>query len=287
MSGVEMLGGAQALPARRKLAGKRQWLAIGACALIPIPLIALTGIGLPLPDSIERGIAALLPGGSSAEQSPAPASTGAAPDRHHPSVGAPRSSDHSAPARRLHSTDRASRPGTVPRVRTPDKPGSGGGTQGGTSPRDPGAGAVDTANGNTGSGTQHTPTGTRPPAAPAGLSVTTDGSSVTVRVDGGSTGVRAGGTVGTSEGGATATAGTTVPGVGSTGVSTTGSTQGVTASGGAATPSGAGTDASAGVSPGGTDASAGVTVPGVGTVGASTSAPTDGSAPTVGTTLLP
>jgi hypothetical protein len=43
----------------------RQLVAIGAVVLSPIPLLALSGVGLPLPGVVERGLASLLPGGSS------------------------------------------------------------------------------------------------------------------------------------------------------------------------------------------------------------------------------
>jgi hypothetical protein len=39
----------------------RQLGAIGAVALLPIPLLVLSGVGLPLPGVVERGLASLLP----------------------------------------------------------------------------------------------------------------------------------------------------------------------------------------------------------------------------------
>jgi hypothetical protein len=49
---------------------RREWVVIGLVAILPIPLLALSGAGLPLPSVIERGFSAILPG-STATPSPA------------------------------------------------------------------------------------------------------------------------------------------------------------------------------------------------------------------------
>jgi hypothetical protein len=63
--------------------GSRRELALVACALLlPIPVLAASGLGIPLPSQVERGLASLLPlaGGPKASVPTLDSGTAAAPD---------------------------------------------------------------------------------------------------------------------------------------------------------------------------------------------------------------
>ena len=44
--------------------GRREWLLLATVVLLPLPLVALTGAGLPLPGLVEQGLESLLPSAS-------------------------------------------------------------------------------------------------------------------------------------------------------------------------------------------------------------------------------
>lgn len=107
----------------------RRELALVACALLlPVPVLAASGLGIPLPSTVERGLASLLPLQSSTEDSVPTLDSGTAAATGSPTGG--------RPAAAVPESEGALPPGTpFPRVGGLDGSsgsGSGGGTAGGT-----------------------------------------------------------------------------------------------------------------------------------------------------------
>jgi hypothetical protein len=276
MSGLDWSNGSSGVSARSGAyrLGKREWLLIGLVVLVPIPLLALSGIGLPLPGSVERGLASLLPGGSGVGGTPA----------HRSDVGATdvKASDHSIdPGGRVANHGNGSTGSAGTRTTTPPvdsgghaggdaAPGGGstaGGGSGSGSGSGPGSGSWSSpaGGGSTGSGSSVVPGGGSSPS----VSVTTTGGTTGVSVDGGSAGADAGVSVGDS--GSGASTGVSAPDGTTAAVSVdgSGSDAGLTA------PSGT----SAGASTDGSSSDAGATV--------GVTVPSDGSAPSVSVGGLP
>ena len=240
MSGLDLgRGNAVSALAERRRGSKREWFVIGVLALVPIPLLALSGIGLPLPSLVERGISAILPSGP--PQSPVDSGlrTGATPRS---------SSTRPAPA---HNEARATT------TRHHSAPTQGGGRGPRPQPIDPTSGDPASAPGGTGD----VPSG---PSAP--------GSSGPDGGIGGSAGTSTGATIGASAGGASVGVSTSTSGTDtSTSVGVTapdGSSVGVTnsnqSSGSSTTVGGSTSGTSVGVTVGDSDSgsSAGANVAG-------------------------
>src|SRR5439155_16579130 len=152
MSGLD-LGSGSTVPVLtgRRSVGARRWFVIGLLVLVPIPLLALSGIGLPLPSVIERGLAAILPGGSSPRVPAGPGS----PARSTPTSSLKRPVS-------LHTGGSA----TLTRPHRPSTGGSGGSS----SPRDPNTGDPTAAPGGPGTDGGSGPTvGTGTPPGTSGV----------------------------------------------------------------------------------------------------------------------
>src|SRR3989442_3147642 len=195
MSGLD-LGSGSTVPVLtgRRSVGARSWFVIGLLVLVPIPLLALSGIGLPLPSVIERGLAAILPGGSSPRVPAGPGS----PARSTPTSSLKRPVS-------LHTGGSA----TLTRPHRPSTRGSGGSS----SPRDSNTGDPTAAPGGPGTDGGSGPTvGTGTPPGTSGVGAGTGGGG---GGGGGDTGAGAGVTVGVNAGGASVGASTSSSGTGS------------------------------------------------------------------------
>ena len=281
MSGLDWRAGSSGASVRlgSRHLGKREWLLIGVLVLVPIPLLALSGIGLPLPGVVERGLASLLPGGSSSHP---PANlgsvTGAANGRSSGDPVAART-----PRQAVHVDGPGSRVASVPgRGSTAgggSAPGGGGAPGGGSGPQ-----------GGSGSGSDPRVVPLPDPEAAVLVLRSADNPGVSVATKAGaSAGASApGGTsAGISVGGSSADAAVTGPGGTSAGASADGSSSDAGASAAVTGPDGASAGASADGSGSDAGASADVSVPGDSSPSAGVTVPTDGSAPSVNVGGLP
>ena len=245
---------------------RRELLAVAALLLLPIPLLVLSGVGIPLPSVIERGLASLIPG-VSPETKPALAPVGAKDVAGRVQIRTDA---------RLGTAASAARNTVRPVTRTAASPAGIGHAAGGAG-RD-GAPAAD-------AGPQVVP-GAGGGAAGSGaggpsvvVSGTGGAAGANASVDAGSNGVSAGASVGTSGSGTGVSAGVTVPSGASTAVSVDGSGAGVSVS----APAGA----SVGASTSAAGASGSVSVPGVGSSPAGVTVPSNGDPPTAKLPGLP